>query len=113
MRKPATLSVQVLGPFAVARDGVTVPAHELASRKGRTLLKLLVARRGAVVPADVIVETLWGDRPPADPDANLATLVSRLRSVLGADAIAGTGTAGTSSPAAPRGSSSTSTRPSG
>jgi DNA-binding SARP family transcriptional activator len=89
MRKPATLSVQVLGPFAVARDGVTVPAHELASRKGRTLLKLLVARRGAVVPADVIVETLWGDRPPADPDANLATLVSRLRSVLGADAIAG------------------------
>jgi len=47
MRKPATLSVQVLGPFAVARDGVTVPAHELASRKGRMLLKLLVARRGA------------------------------------------------------------------
>jgi len=89
MRKPATLSVQVLGPFVVARDGVPVPAHELASRKGRTLLKLLVARRGAVVPADVVAEALWGDRPPADPDANLATLVSRLRSVLGADAIAG------------------------
>ncbi len=89
MRKPATLSVQVLGPFAVARDGVTVPAHELASRKGRMLLKLLVARRGAVVPAAVVAEALWGDRPPADPDANLATLVSRLRSVLGADAIAG------------------------
>jgi len=89
MRKPATLSVQVLGPFVVARDGVPVPAHELASRKGRTLLKLLVARRGAVVPADVVAEALWGGRPPADPDANLATLVSRLRSVLGADAIAG------------------------
>jgi DNA-binding winged helix-turn-helix (wHTH) protein len=89
MGKPTTLSVQILGPFAVARDGVTVPAHELASRKGRTLLKLLVARRGAVVPADLIAETLWGDRPPADPDANLATLVSRLRSVVGADTIAG------------------------
>jgi DNA-binding SARP family transcriptional activator len=89
MGEPTTLSVQMLGPFAVARDGVPVPAHELASRKGRTLLKLLVARRGAVVPADVIAETLWGERPPADPDANLATLVSRLRSVVGADTIAG------------------------
>jgi DNA-binding SARP family transcriptional activator len=89
MGNPTTLSVQVLGPFAVARDGVTLPARELASRKGRTLLKLLVARRGAVVPADVVAETLWGDRPPADPDANLATLVSRLRSVVGVDTIAG------------------------
>jgi DNA-binding SARP family transcriptional activator len=71
----------------LAGPGCTpVPAHELASRKGRMLLKLLVARRGAVVPAVVVAEALWGDRPPADPDANLATLVSRLRSVLGATA---------------------------
>ncbi|HET9555612.1 MAG TPA: AAA family ATPase, partial [Actinomycetota bacterium] len=81
--------VQVLGVLAVAVDGREVPAHRLASRKGRTLLKLLLARRGAVVPAEVLVEALWGARPPADPDANLATLVSRLRAVLGPDAIAG------------------------
>jgi DNA-binding SARP family transcriptional activator len=37
----------------------------------------------------VLVEALWGGRPPAGPDANLATLVSRLRAVLGPDAIAG------------------------
>jgi hypothetical protein len=30
-----------------------------------------------------------GGRPPADPDANLATLVSRLRAVLGPEVIAG------------------------
>ena len=81
--------VQVLGVLAVAVDGREVPAHRLASRKGRTLLKLLLARRGAVVPAEVLVEALWGGRPPTDPDANLATLVSRLRAVLGPDAIAG------------------------
>jgi DNA-binding SARP family transcriptional activator len=79
--------VQVLGVLAVAVDGREVPAHRLASRKGRTLLKLLLARRGAVVPAEVLVEALWGGRPPADP--NLATLVSRLRAVLGPDAVAG------------------------
>jgi DNA-binding SARP family transcriptional activator len=89
MPNPVALSIQVLGPFVVTRDGMPVPAHELASRKGRTLLKLLLARRGGVVPAEVLAEALWGDRPPADPDANLATLVSRLRAVLGPDAIAG------------------------
>jgi DNA-binding SARP family transcriptional activator len=85
----ADLRLRVLGVLAVAVDGREVPAHELASRKGRTLLKLLLARRGAVVPADVLVEALWEGRPPADPDANLATLVSRLRAVLGPDVIAG------------------------
>ena len=82
MGRQANLRVQVLGVLAVAVDGRAVPAQELASRKGRTLLKLL-ARRGEVVPADVLVEALWAGRPPADPDANLATLVSRLEPCSG------------------------------
>jgi len=89
MGRQANLRVQVLGVLAVAVDGRAVPPRELASRKGRTLLKLLLARRGEVVPADVLVEALWAGRPPADPDANLATLVSRLRAVLGPEVIAG------------------------
>jgi DNA-binding SARP family transcriptional activator len=88
MGRQANLRVQVLGVLAVAVDGREVPPKELASRKGRTLLKLLLARRGEVVPADVLVEALWATRPPADPDANLATLVSRLRAVLGPEVIA-------------------------
>jgi hypothetical protein len=72
MGQQANLRVQVLGVLAVAVDGREVPPQELASRKGRTLLKLLLARRGEVVPAEVLVEALWGARPPADPDANLA-----------------------------------------
>jgi DNA-binding SARP family transcriptional activator len=89
MDQQGSLTVQVLGPLAVAVDGREVPPHELASRKGRTLLRLLLARRGEVVPAEVLAEVLWPGRPPADPDANLATLVSRLRSVLGPDVLAG------------------------
>jgi DNA-binding SARP family transcriptional activator len=89
MGQQVNLRVHVLGVLAVAVDGRVVPAHELASRKGRTLLKLLLARRGSVVPADVLAQALWQGRPPADPDANLATLVSRLRAVLGPEVIAG------------------------
>jgi DNA-binding SARP family transcriptional activator len=89
MDQQGSLTVRVLGPLAVAVDGREVPPHELASRKGRTLLKLLLARRGELVPAEVLAEVLWSGRPPADPDANLATLVSRLRSVLGPDVLAG------------------------
>ena len=89
MDQQVNLRVRVLGPLSVAVDGHEVPPHELASRKGRTLLKLLLARRGEIVPAEVAAEVLWPGRPPADPEANLATLVSRLRSVLGPEALAG------------------------
>jgi len=70
-------------------DGVRRVGRELGSRKARTLLALLAAARGRPVPTDRIVEALWHDDPPADPPANIATLVSRLRRELGVDAVTG------------------------
>ena len=60
-----------------------------ASRKARTLLKLLAVERGHLVPVDRVVEVLWPDGPPARAVENVATLVSRLRSWLGPSAIEG------------------------
>ena len=57
----------------------TLTDRGLGSRKARTLLALLASERGAPVPLDRIVETLWVPRRPADPGANVATLVSRTR----------------------------------
>ena len=62
---------------------------EIGSRKGRQLLRLLGTRRGSVVPAAEITAALWPDLAPTDPDAVLASLVSRLRRVLGPDAVIG------------------------
>ena len=41
------------------------------------------------MPTERIADVLWGDEQPRDAAANVATLVSRLRSVLGDDVIAG------------------------
>jgi DNA-binding SARP family transcriptional activator/tetratricopeptide (TPR) repeat protein len=65
-------------------EGVDAPA--LGSRKARTLVKLLALARGKPVSADTVVEALWpGDDLPAKPVEQVGVLVSRLRSVLGAD----------------------------
>jgi DNA-binding SARP family transcriptional activator len=78
-----SLALRVLSDFGV--DGVEPQA--LGSRKGRLALCVLALAGGQVVPADVLVDTLWGDTPPAQPEDQLAVLISRLRSVLGRDRI--------------------------
>ena len=81
--------LSLVGSFAAARDGQPVPAADLGGRKARLLLKLLAVERGITVPADRITGVLWGDSPPASPAGNVASLVSRLRRVLGDGVIQG------------------------
>jgi DNA-binding SARP family transcriptional activator/tetratricopeptide (TPR) repeat protein len=81
IRLASTLAVDT---GAGARTG-----RELGSRKSRTLLALLAASRGSPVATDRIVEALWHDAPPADPAANVATLVSRARRVVGPSLVVG------------------------
>lgn len=65
-------SVSVLGAFEVTADATTA---RWTSRKARELLKILVARRGAPVHREVLMDLLW---PGADP----ATLGNRLSVAL-------------------------------
>ena len=89
-----TTWIRLASALAVDRPGGdTLEGRELGSRKARTLLALLAAERGALVPLDRIVEALWRGVPPADPAANVATLVSRTRRLLGADLLTATGRA--------------------
>jgi DNA-binding SARP family transcriptional activator len=79
----AQLRVRLLGGLDV--EGVSGPG--LGSRKARTLVKVLALARGAAVPVDTVVEALWPDDAlvPARPVEQVGVLVSRLRSVLGAE----------------------------
>ncbi len=73
------LRVRVLGGFEV--EGIE--PRRLGSRKARTLLKMLALARGRPVSADRLIDTLWPEAPPAQPEEQVAVLASRLRAVLG------------------------------
>jgi DNA-binding SARP family transcriptional activator len=83
------IELRLAGPFGVIRGGTELPESEVGSRKSRTLLKLLAVERPALVPVDRIVDVLWAGESPVAAEQNVATLVSRLRGVLGSGIIEG------------------------
>jgi len=54
----------------------------------QALLASLAARAGRPVPADELIELVWGSEPPVNGLKSLQVLISRTRSACGADAIA-------------------------
>lgn len=81
--------VRLVGAVAVHGPEGTWEAPHVGSRKARTLLALLGAAHGRVVTVETVVDELWGVALPQQPRANVATLVSRLRSRFGANVIIG------------------------
>ncbi len=83
--------VRLCSALSVERAGRTLTGVDLGSRKARTLLAVLGAERGRLVAVDRLADLLWADAPPSDPAANLSTLISRSRRLLGSDVLVGTG----------------------
>jgi DNA-binding SARP family transcriptional activator/energy-coupling factor transporter ATP-binding protein EcfA2 len=80
------LRIYLAGGFAVFVASSPTPAP-LPAGRAAVLLALLLVRRGRPVGMDTIVEALWGEAPPAKAERNVASLVSRLRRVVGGDRI--------------------------
>ncbi|WP_426571986.1 AfsR/SARP family transcriptional regulator [Aquihabitans sp. McL0605] len=83
MATDGSLRVHLLGGLDV--EGLT--DREVASRKGRTLLKVLALAEGTPVPVGRLSLALWPSEPPSHPADQVCVLVSRLRHVVGADRI--------------------------
>ncbi|MEU4578478.1 BTAD domain-containing putative transcriptional regulator [Nonomuraea sp. NPDC023979] len=80
MERDTSITFAVLGPLEVRRDGELV---DIAGRRLRTLLGLLVLDAGRTVPVERLVAGIWDDREPAAVANALQALVSRLRTALG------------------------------
>ncbi|MFJ2034154.1 AAA family ATPase [Streptosporangium sp. NPDC087985] len=84
----AGVMIRLAGMFSVEQDDTQLVGR-LISGKARTLLALLTVERRRVVPIHRVEEVLWAGNPPKQPANNIATLVSRLRRILGHRAITG------------------------
>jgi DNA-binding SARP family transcriptional activator len=85
------VELRLAGAFGVVLAGRELAPGEVGSRKARTLLKLLAVERRGLLSADRIADVLWDAAGglPAEPGQAVATLVSRLRAVLGPGVIRG------------------------
>ena len=75
---------RLLGPLEAVEGGAPV---SLPVGKPRALLARLLLDAGRVIPAETLVDSLWGDRPPVSARKLLQVHVSQLRKALGPEAI--------------------------
>jgi DNA-binding SARP family transcriptional activator len=79
-----TVRIDVLGALRVRRDGHDLP---LGGRREQVVLAVLAAANGRQVTDDRLVDEVWGEDPPATAIGSLQVAVSKLRKVLGDDAL--------------------------
>lgn len=71
-----TLRYRILGTVGIDRDG---RHHSLTAMKPRTILALLLLNANEVVQTSVILEELWGVRPPNSAYNTLHTYIFQIR----------------------------------
>src|SRR5262245_40343547 len=77
---------KVLGPLEVTAGDGPLP---LGGPRQRAVLAQLLVRAGELVPAEVLIDQVWGDEPPDAARGTLHSYISHLRKALGAERIEG------------------------
>src|SRR6266550_3450965 len=88
------IEIRLLGRFSARRGEEEIPPGAFRQRLTRSLVQVLLTRRGSYVPRDALTQALWPQRPPADPAANLRVLVNLARRALGDPTLLLTGAGG-------------------
>ena len=78
------MEFRILGPLEAWDEGGEV---SLGGRKPRALLAALLLHPNEVVPADRLIDELWGEDSPERAAAALRVHVSRLRKALSQDVL--------------------------
>lgn len=70
----------MLGSVRLRSDGVE--PLEVPERKVRALLAALIVSRGETVPAEILIDRVWGEELPGNPQRVLQAKLSQLRALL-------------------------------
>jgi DNA-binding SARP family transcriptional activator len=73
------VTVGLLGPLVVERDGTPVDAGTL---RQRALLALLALNAGHALSLDAVIDALWDEEAPGRPEASVRAYVANLRRAL-------------------------------
>jgi DNA-binding SARP family transcriptional activator/tetratricopeptide (TPR) repeat protein len=78
------MEFRILGPLEVVDEGRTVT---LGRKRVRALLGFFLLHANELVTSDRLIDQLWGPQPPKTASASLQNHISRLRKVVGPDAV--------------------------
>jgi WD40 repeat protein/DNA-binding SARP family transcriptional activator/class 3 adenylate cyclase len=78
------MQFRILGPLEVDSGGGPIP---MGGPKQRALLAHLIMRANELVPAETLVDELWGEEPPENARNTIQTYVSHLRKAIGHERI--------------------------
>jgi len=73
------MDFRLLGALEVSANGVVA---ELGPPKQRALLAILLLHAGEIVPADRLIDLLWGEHPPRTAAHSIQIYVSELRKAI-------------------------------
>ena len=68
--------ISLLGPVTIIHEGMEIL---LNGHHQRALVAILASEMGKIVPAERLIDALWGERPPASARTKLQGCVSALR----------------------------------
>jgi DNA-binding SARP family transcriptional activator len=73
--------IYLCGPLAAILGGRRAEA-QLPGRQGRLAFAYLILNRDRPVERGRLMEALWGDRSPADPETSLSAILSKMRKAI-------------------------------
>ncbi len=76
------LRIHLCGRITLVGDGGAVDERDLPGRQGRLALARLCLEQQRPVSSERLIDCLWGDEPPHDAVGALASIVSKLRTIL-------------------------------
>jgi len=74
--------IYLCGRLVVSLGGARLE-DALPGRQGRIIFAYLIVNRARTIERDELIEALWGETPPSDPESALSAILSKLRRALG------------------------------